>query len=56
MHSELVRRLAAEVVGTALLVLFGAGSVVATLTVNKGQSTTPAWGSSPWPSASSSRW
>lgn len=37
MHSELVRRLAAEVVGTALLVLFGAGSVVATLTVNKGQ-------------------
>jgi len=39
MHADLARRLAAEVVGTALLVLFGAGSVIATLTVDKGQLT-----------------
>lgn len=37
MGAELVRRLVAELVGTALLVLFGAGSVVATLTVNGGR-------------------
>lgn len=37
MHGDLVRRVAAELVGTALLVLFGAGSVVATLTMGKGQ-------------------
>lgn len=37
METDLLRRLAAELVGTALLVLFGAGSVVATLTVGKGQ-------------------
>lgn len=36
MQSDLPRRLAAELLGTALLVLFGAGSVVATLTVGKG--------------------
>ncbi|NYD39974.1 MIP/aquaporin family protein [Nocardioides panaciterrulae] len=37
MQTHLLRRLAAELVGTALLVLFGAGSVVATLTVGGGQ-------------------
>lgn len=36
MDSMLVRRLAAEAVGTALLVLFGVGSVVAALTVGDG--------------------
>jgi glycerol uptake facilitator protein len=36
MQTDLPRRLAAELVGTALLVLFGAGSVVATLTVGNG--------------------
>ncbi len=36
MH-DLLRRLAAEAVGTALLVLFGAGSVVATLQVGNGR-------------------
>src|SRR2546430_7208485 len=36
MQPSLVRRVAAEAVGTALLVLFGAGSVVAALTVGKG--------------------
>ncbi len=36
MQIDLPRRLAAELVGTALLVLFGAGSVVATLTVGNG--------------------
>lgn len=39
MRSDLTRRLVAELVGTALLVLFGAGSVVATLTLDKGQLT-----------------
>lgn len=39
MHPDLTRRLVAELVGTALLVLFGAGSVVATLTLDKGQLT-----------------
>jgi glycerol uptake facilitator protein len=37
MRNELARRLFAELAGTALLVLFGAGSVVATLTVGNGQ-------------------
>jgi glycerol uptake facilitator protein len=37
MQAALVRRLLAEVVGTALLVLFGAGSVVAALTAGRGQ-------------------
>ena len=36
MNVGIVRRLAAEMLGTGLLVLFGAGSVVATLTVGKG--------------------
>lgn len=36
MTSALFHRLLAEVIGTALLVLVGAGSVVATLTVDKG--------------------
>lgn len=36
MNSALVRRLAAEGVGTALLVLFGPGSVIAALTVGDG--------------------
>lgn len=36
MDGMLVRRLAAEAMGTALLVLFGAGSVVAALTVGDG--------------------
>lgn len=36
MDSMLARRLVAEVVGTALLVLFGVGSVVAALTVGDG--------------------
>ena len=36
MTSALFRRLLAEAVGTALLVLVGAGSVVATLTVDRG--------------------
>ncbi len=39
MQADLIRRLAAELVGTALLVLFGAGSVVATLTLDKGHLT-----------------
>ncbi|HEX6515208.1 MAG TPA: aquaporin [Nocardioidaceae bacterium] len=37
MRNELARRLFAELAGTALLVLFGAGSVVATLTLGNGQ-------------------
>jgi glycerol uptake facilitator protein len=37
MQTALVRRLVAEVVGTALLVLVGAGSVVAALTAGRGQ-------------------
>lgn len=37
MEHALARRLAAELVGTAILVLFGAGSVVAALTVGEGQ-------------------
>jgi glycerol uptake facilitator protein len=37
MQPSLARRMAAEAIGTALLVLFGAGSVVAALTVGKGQ-------------------
>ena len=36
MSAELPRRLVAEAVGTALLVLFGAGSVVAALKLGKG--------------------
>lgn len=36
MQPDLLRRLVAELVGTALLVLFGAGSVVATLTAGQG--------------------
>lgn len=36
MDGGLVRRLVAEMVGTALLVLFGTGSVVAALTIGKG--------------------
>lgn len=39
MSRDLARRLAAELVGTALLVLFGAGSVVATLTADNGKVT-----------------
>lgn len=37
MESKFARRLVAEAVGTAMLVLFGAGSVVAALTVGQGQ-------------------
>lgn len=37
MDSKFVRRLAAEAVGTLLLVLFGAGSVVAALTFGQGE-------------------
>jgi glycerol uptake facilitator protein len=37
MSASLLRRLLAEFVGTGLLVLFGAGSVVAALTVNAGR-------------------
>lgn len=37
MNASLVRRLVAEFLGTALLVLFGAGSVVAALTLGNGQ-------------------
>ena len=37
MEQALERRLAAEVVGTAILVLFGAGSVVAALRVGDGK-------------------
>jgi glycerol uptake facilitator protein len=37
MQAALVRRLLAEVLGTALLVLVGAGSVVAALTAGRGQ-------------------
>jgi len=44
MEADLARRLAAELVGTALLVLFGAGSVVATLTIGNGQLDYPALG------------
>lgn len=36
MDAPLARRLIAEAVGTAILVLFGAGSVVAALTVGDG--------------------
>ncbi|HZK58739.1 MAG TPA: MIP/aquaporin family protein [Cryobacterium sp.] len=36
MQYGLVRRLVAEAVGTAILVLFGAGSVIAALTIGKG--------------------
>lgn len=39
MSMDMGRRLAAELVGTALLVLFGAGSLVAALLVGKGQVT-----------------
>jgi glycerol uptake facilitator protein len=44
MRTDLARRSGAELVGTALLVLFGAGSVVASLTVGKGQLTYPGLG------------
>ncbi|ADU49349.1 MIP/aquaporin family protein [Intrasporangium calvum] len=44
MRTDMARRLGAELVGTALLVLFGAGSVVATLTVGKGELTYPGLG------------
>ena len=37
MTAELPRRLVAEAIGTAILVLFGAGSVVAALTLGDGQ-------------------
>jgi glycerol uptake facilitator-like aquaporin len=37
MNSEPARRLLAEAVGTGILVLFGAGSVVAALTLNAGE-------------------
>ena len=37
MESKFVRRLVAESVGTAMLVLFGAGSVAAALTVGQGE-------------------
>lgn len=37
MEADLARRLAAEALGTALLVLFGAGSVVAALTLGDGK-------------------
>ena len=37
MENALARRLAAEVVGTAILVLFGAGSVVAALRLGGGE-------------------
>ncbi len=37
MESSLVRRCAAELLGTALLIIFGPGSVVAALTVGKGK-------------------
>lgn len=37
MTVALGRRLAAEVIGTALLVIFGAGSVVAALTLGGGE-------------------
>ena len=37
MESSLVRRLAAETIGTALLIIFGPGSVVAALAVNDGE-------------------
>ena len=39
MTADLGRRLAAEAIGTALLVLFGAGSLVAAILVGKGQVT-----------------
>ncbi|MFF4146772.1 hypothetical protein ACFY0A_36770 [Streptomyces sp. NPDC001698] len=37
MTAELWRRLAAEAIGTALLVIFGAGSFVAALVMGRGQ-------------------
>jgi glycerol uptake facilitator protein len=43
-NADLGRRLAAELVGTALLVLFGAGSLVAALLVGKGSVTYPGIG------------
>lgn len=39
MHDDALRRLAAELIGTALLILFGAGSFVAALTVEHGKLT-----------------
>jgi glycerol uptake facilitator protein len=44
MEATLVRRLAAEVVGTAILVLFGAGSVVAALRMGGGELAYPGLG------------
>jgi glycerol uptake facilitator protein len=44
MSSDLGRRLLAEVVGTGILVLFGAGSVVAALTLGDGQLDYPGLG------------
>jgi glycerol uptake facilitator protein len=44
MEATLVRRLAAEVVGTAILVLFGAGSVVAALRMGGGELQYPGLG------------
>ena len=44
MTMELARRLAAEAIGTALLVLFGAGSLVAAILVGKGSVTYPGIG------------
>src|SRR5919106_997864 len=44
MTGELSRRLLGELVGTAILVLFGAGSVVAALTVGQGALEYPALG------------
>lgn len=44
MHAPLVQRLAAEFVGTAMLVTFGAGSVVAALSFGGGELTYPGLG------------
>ena len=47
MNIALGRRLLAEAVGTALLVVFGAGAVVAALATGEARSATPGSGSSP---------
>ncbi|MCG2621014.1 aquaporin family protein [Arthrobacter sp. I2-34] len=44
MSPDLTRRLAAEFIGTAVLVLFGAGSVLAALTAGRGELTYPGVG------------
>jgi glycerol uptake facilitator-like aquaporin len=61
MNGSLLRRVLAELLGTALLAFFGPGAVVAALTMGKGSLDYAAWESSPCPLGlswlwSSTRW